>query len=103
MNRHEFEAAVENARPGAKIVYYTGHLFGGDRKIGLHFMAVDNVSRAAWAAMEEGKVHLVQKRVKDGVFDYTAIKRPVPFKKVRWSGCYHVAHKPPADAVKAAA
>lgn len=89
MNRLEFDAAVEAAKPGAAIVYHTGHMFGGDRRNGLHFLAVDNVARAAWNAMEAGKIHLVQKRIRDGAYAYMAIKRPPPFKKVEWLGCYN--------------
>ena len=87
MLRHEFETALFTLRPGQHIIYHTGDL-AMDRKIGPNFMAVDNTAHSAWEAMEAGKVHLGQTFIRAGIYEYKAIMRERPHKKVIWAGCY---------------
>ncbi len=99
MQAVDFIAAVEAARPGAKIIYYTGHFFGGDRRIGPDHKEVDILARAAWGALEAGRVRLVQRRIKDGVYEYLAVKRHKPFNKVKWTGCYEKGYARPSTVI----
>lgn len=88
MLRHELEALIDTIQPGEVVAYHTGNLMA-DRTLGPDFMRVENTARAAWDAMEAGKVRLVQARTgTEGVFQYLVIKRKGPFKKVNWCGCY---------------
>lgn len=89
MLRHEFDHHLMNVEPGQVIVYHSGNLMS-DRINGIGFMQVENVAQAAWQAMMDGKVTLLQARVQGvpGLFHYCAIKRKMPYEKVEWSGCY---------------
>jgi hypothetical protein len=87
MTRQDFEDALALLRPGEKVCYHTGSLMR-DRVQGLDFGKVNNVAHAAFLALEAGKVHLTQRYIGDGRYDYLAVKRPPPFKPVEWTGCY---------------
>jgi hypothetical protein len=80
MNDVDFCVWVADAKPGARIVYYTGHLSRDRlphndgyseavrRKIG-------ELGNAAWMLGNENWVHLVQRRVMAGSWEYIAIRR----------------------------
>jgi hypothetical protein len=101
MNRQDFDARVASAKPGEPIVYHTGaimfdRVFGGT--------SVDDVAKAAFQAMEAGKVHLTQHRLGKHLFAYIAVKRPAPHKRITWTGCYDpdpMQHSTPLDKVAA--
>lgn len=71
---------VADAKPGARIVYYTGHLSRDRlphndgyteavrRKIG-------ELGNAAWMLGNENWVHLIQRRVSMGCWEYIAVRR----------------------------
>lgn len=86
MTRQEFEADLLTLKPDQTIIYHTGNMIY-DRLQGPHCMAVDNIARAAWTAMEAGKVRLAQKRVGRAVA-YCAIGCAKPYVPVEWIGCY---------------
>lgn len=62
-----------------RVAYYKGFL-ARDRWINwqmetsLPNVPVDNLAKAAWAAYENGQVHLVQSRMEEGVYVYWAVK-----------------------------
>ena len=80
MNDVDLCVWVADAKPGARIVYYTGHLSRDRlphndgyseavrRKIG-------ELGNAAWMLGNEHWVHLVQRRVMPGCWEYIAIRR----------------------------
>jgi len=80
MNDVDLCVWVADAQPGDKIVYYTGHLSRDRlphsegysepvrRKIG-------ELGNAAWMLGEENWVHLVQRRVSTGCWDYIAVRK----------------------------
>ena len=80
MNDVDLCVWVADAKPGDRIVYYTGHLSrdrlphrGGysepvQRKIG-------ELGNAAWMLGEENWLHLVQRRVSYGCWDYIAVRK----------------------------
>jgi len=80
MNDVDLCVWVADARPGDRIVYYTGHLSRDRlahregysepvrRKIG-------ELSNAAWMLGVENWVHLVQRRVSYGCWDYIAVRK----------------------------
>lgn len=71
---------VADAQPGDKIVYYTGHL-SRDRlphKDGYseHIRRkIGELGNAAWMLGAENWVHLVQRRVSYGCWDYIALRK----------------------------
>lgn len=67
----QFREWLERAKPGARIVYHTGHLCA-DRE---EWVWIDELGHAAWEAFQAKKAHLVQKRVERNVFYYVAVKR----------------------------
>jgi hypothetical protein len=80
MNDVDLCVWVADARPGDRIVYYTGHLSRDRlahregysepvrRKIG-------ELGNAAWMLGAENWVHLVQRRVSYGCWDYIAVRK----------------------------
>lgn len=84
----DFNARLENMIPGERAVYHVGAI-GHDRLVGKDFLQVHAVAAAAWAAMEAGKVLLVQRRIFPSYdWEYIAIKLAPPYKPVEWTGCY---------------
>lgn len=80
MNDVDLCVWVADAKPGDRIVYYTGHLSRDRlphndgysepvrRRIG-------ELGNAAWMLGEENWVHLVQRRVSYGCWDYIAVRK----------------------------
>lgn len=80
MNDVDLCVWVADAKPGARIVYYTGHLSRDRlphndgyseavrRKIG-------ELGNAAWMLGDENWVHLIQRRVSMGCWEYIAVRR----------------------------
>ena len=80
MNDVDLCVWVADARPGDSITYYTGHLSRDRlphsegysefvrRKIG-------DIANAAWMLGDENWVHLVQRRVSYGCWDYIAVRK----------------------------
>jgi hypothetical protein len=80
MNDVDLCVWVADARPGEQIVYYTGHLSRDRlphrdgysesvrRKVG-------ELGNAAWMLGDENWVHLVQRRVSYGCWDYIAVRK----------------------------
>jgi hypothetical protein len=80
MNDVDLCVWVADAKPGDRIVYYTGHLSRDRlphndgysepvrRRIG-------ELGTAAWMLGEENWVHLVQRRVSTGCWDYIAVRK----------------------------
>jgi hypothetical protein len=87
MARATFEEYVASAKPGDQIIYHVGLLWW-DTNFGIDFMKAWNTRKAAWEAMEAGKVTLVQKKLSDGIWSYIAVKRKTPHEPVVWMGCY---------------
>jgi hypothetical protein len=77
-----FDHQVKRALLGERIIYHVGNL-ACDRE---WKPATEFTARAAWVAMEDGRVDLIQRRVVEG-FEYIAIKRR-DVEKVIWTGCY---------------
>lgn len=87
LTRENFAAALAAAKPGTDITYHIGNLMS-DREYGANFLTVHSVARAAWAAMEAGKVALLQQRV-GSVSRYIARTLPAPHKAITWVGSYN--------------
>ena len=80
MNDVDLCVWVADAKPGARIIYYTGHLSRDRlphndgyseavrRKIG-------ELGNAAWMLGNENWVHLIQRRVSMGCWEYIAVRR----------------------------
>lgn len=88
MTRENFAAALAAAKPGTDITYHVGNLMS-DREYGQNFLTVHSVARAAWAAMEAGKVALLQRRVDSTRVQYLARVLPSPHRSVMWTGSYN--------------
>lgn len=76
-------AWLADAEPGDQIVYWRGWLSHDTCAVrnGLTEIERKRLSRVAhqaWRMCEAGQVHLVQRRVSFGVFDYIATARPKP-------------------------
>lgn len=87
ITRDKFVTAVAAAKPGDTITYHIGSLMQ-DRQYGQNFLAVHGVALAAWAAMEEGKVALTQRKI-GGTTAYLARALPPPHRRVEWHGAYN--------------
>jgi hypothetical protein len=80
MNDVDLCVWVADAKPGDSLIYYTGHL-SRDRL--MHSEGFDEPVRcklgelgnAAWMLGEENWVHLVQRRVSYGCWDYIAVRK----------------------------
>lgn len=66
----QFTTWLEHARRGDRFLYYTGFL-AIDTEHG-HTSWVIPIANQAWRASEEGKVHLVQRKLKPYVYQYIA-------------------------------
>lgn len=81
---------LANAAPGDQIVYWRGRLSNDINVVHQGLTEIERkrlgrVARRAWQMSELGQVHLVQRRVDVGVFDYIAIARPKPRRnQSRW-------------------
>lgn len=74
---------LANAAPGDQIVYWRGRLSNDINVVHQGLTEIERkrlcrVARRAWHMSELDQVHLVQRRVDIGVFDYIAIARPKP-------------------------
>lgn len=79
-----FRDWLKEATPGQVYVYYTG-LLSVDRGIcfdhgtsGPEFIPnedIDNLGRDAISAFKANRVHLFQRKIHDGVYEYIAMKR----------------------------
>ena len=80
MNDVDLCVWVADARPGDSITYYTGHL-SRDRlphKDGYSEPVrrkISELGNAAWMLGDENWVHLVQRRVSYGCWDYIAVRK----------------------------
>lgn len=80
MNDVDLCVWVADAKPGARIVYYTGHL-SRDRLPHIDGYSdvvrrkINELGNAAWMLGEENWVHLVQRRVSYGCWDYIAVRK----------------------------
>lgn len=72
MNGEQITQAIDKARKGERVAYHVGCLMA-DR---MYHLDVDSRARAAWAAMQDGKVRLVQERVSGVACRYLAVRRP---------------------------
>lgn len=74
-------AWAKSARPGDRVSYHIGDLcIDRDRAWRLHIAdgkedTISGVARLAFRLAKSGDVHLVQRRIADGVFRYIAIRR----------------------------
>ena len=81
MNDVDLCVWVADARPGARIVYYTGHL-SRDRLPHIDGYSeavrrkIGELGNAAWMLGNENWVHLIQRRVSMGCWEYIAVRRP---------------------------
>lgn len=87
MTRENFATALAAAKPGTDITYHVGNLMS-DREYGTNFLTVHSVALAAWAAMEAGKVALLQQRL-GSTYRYIARALPTPHRSVMWTGSYN--------------
>ena len=80
MNDVDFCVWVADAQPGDSIIYYTGHL-SRDRLPHRDGYAdairrkISELGNAAWMLGDENWVHLVQRRVSYGCWDYIAVRK----------------------------
>ena len=80
MNDVDLCVWVADAKPGARIVYYTGHL-SRDRLPHIDGYSeavrrkIGELGNAAWKLGEENWVHLIQRRVSMGCWEYIAVRR----------------------------
>ncbi len=87
MTKDQFTTALKTAKPHSSIAYHVGSLMS-DRQYGQSFLQIHAVAMAAWAAMEAGKVALVQDKLGSAT-RYVARVLPPPHKPVEWVGCYN--------------
>jgi hypothetical protein len=80
MNDVDLCVWVADAKPGARIVYYTGHL-SRDRLPHIDGYSeavrrkIGELGNAAWKLGEVNWVHLIQRRVSYGCWEYIAVRR----------------------------
>ena len=80
MNDVDLCVWVADAQPGDSIIYYTGHL-SRDRLPHRDGYAdairrkISELGNAAWMLGDENWVHLVQRRVSYGCWDYIAVRK----------------------------
>ena len=80
MNDVDLCVWVADAKPGARIVYYTGHL-SRDRLPHIDGYSeavrrkIGELGNAAWMLGDENWMHLVQRRVSYGCWDYIAVRK----------------------------
>jgi hypothetical protein len=71
--------ALDNARPGTKIVYHTGHLaYDRDYNEALTPATRKDIGRiadGAYEASKDDRVHLFQRKLDTSVYEYYAIVR----------------------------
>lgn len=67
----EFKKVLAAVRHKAWITYYTGFMFADRQKD----PAVDELGKEAYKALKDGRVLLVQRRVRPNIYDYIAVKR----------------------------
>jgi NADPH-dependent ferric siderophore reductase len=65
---------LANGEPGSQIVYYTGPSLTAYREETVPQSDFDKACDLLWIAAENGRVHLLQKRLQDYRFDYIAVK-----------------------------
>jgi hypothetical protein len=68
LDRKNFLAWMKSAKPGAIIVYFTGDLARARDSDG----QLDGLARAALRAADTGQVHLTQRRLWGGRYEYRA-------------------------------
>jgi hypothetical protein len=65
-----FERWLVRAKRGMSFAYYIGLLMV-DRE---YSKAVNATGLAAWRAMEEGRIRLFQRKLKEGCYEYIAVR-----------------------------
>lgn len=80
MNDVDLCVWVADAKPSARIVYYTGHLSRdrlphNDGYSEAVRCKIGELGNAAWMLGDENWVHLVQRRVMAGCWEYIAVRR----------------------------
>lgn len=60
--------------PGQSVIYHTGMLAKDREFPSADYLRVRETQRAAMEAYERGQVTLVQRRLKDGVYEYIAVR-----------------------------
>lgn len=80
MNDVDLCVWVADAKPGTRIIYYTGHLSRdrlphNDGYSEAVRRKISELGNAAWMLGNENWVHLVQRRVMPGCWEYIAIRR----------------------------
>ena len=72
--------SILDKKPGEMITYHRG-LIATDRGTGLpasrrnsQHDAVNQTATIAWSLFTAGRIHLFQRRVGDGVYDYLAVR-----------------------------
>jgi hypothetical protein len=78
---------INSANVGDEIVYHVGLLMN-DRQYGENFRRINMTATAAWDAMVEGKVRLVQAKFSPGRYTYGVVKLAEPYVPVKFTGCY---------------
>lgn len=101
MTKENFATALAAAKPGTDITYHIGNLMS-DHQFGTNFLVINGVRLAAWAAMEAGKVALLQQKTSVGS-RYIARVLPPPHKPVKWMGCYNPDRFPTPTTLRRAA
>lgn len=77
------QAWCHRARVGEAFEYHRGLLAVERNRLGppmakARRQALDRLANAAWALAEQGRVHLLQRRIEPGKFSYLAVARPTP-------------------------
>jgi hypothetical protein len=76
MSVDDFNAWEKTARSGESVVYFQGYLAyarGGEKK-NPEQLKLSKMADRAYEAHDEGRVHLIQKRVSDYSWNYIAVK-----------------------------
>ncbi len=71
MTAKEFKKKLTAVRHGSWITYHAGYLFA-DRELDT---VLDALAKEVWKAYKDGRVRLIQRRVRKNVCDYIAVKR----------------------------
>lgn len=100
MNDVDLCVWVADANPGARIVYYTGHL-SRDRQFHSEGYSepirrkIGELGNCAWMLGDENWVHLIQRRVSVGCWEYIAVRRAdAPKQKPVYRIIQSLAHEP---------
>lgn len=80
-SEEEFCVWIGNATPGDRAVYHRGFLMIDIEEPSRMGFALKKLQKRAHLASRLGLIHLLQRRLADGVFEYIAVARPSPARR----------------------